>query len=100
MSRREWTTGEVRRLAELRARGLSVPRCAAELGRTRGSVSGALFAHGLTRPAPPWKRRKGELTRLVVKVVNANGVTGAADVLGVSRQAVYAALSRANGGKA
>lgn len=97
MPRREWTSGEVRRLAGLRALGWSVPRCAAALGRSPRSVSGALLAHGLTRPAPPWRRKAGELLRVVRKVVRKNGAAGAADVLGVSRQAVYAALARAGG---
>lgn len=92
---RHWTTGEVRRLADLRAAGLTVAACAAALDRTPRSVAWALQSHGLTRPVPPWKRSAGMLRRLVRRLRN-KGKGGAeiADALGVSRSAVYAALAR------
>lgn len=92
---RPWTTGEVARLRHLRAAGWSHNRCAAELGRTRGSVSGQLTRLGLTRPAPPWRRPPGELLRVVAFMrAKGRGVGYMADHLGVARQMIYVTLTR------
>lgn len=93
-NRRPWTTGEVARLRALRAAGWALPRIAAALGRSRGSVSGQLVRQGLTAPAPAFRRKPGRLRRALVRLLRRCGVTEAADYLGVSRQCVYRTLAR------
>jgi hypothetical protein len=94
-ARQPWTTGELARLRAMRAAGLSESACAAALGRSRGSVAGALRRMGLTEPAAAPRRKSGELRRVAPSLVRRLGVSWAADALGVSRQAVYDALARA-----
>ncbi len=94
MARRPWTTGELARLREMRARGMSVPRCAAALDRTEGSVSAALHRMGLTTAPLLPKRRCGSLGRTVAALrAKGFGVSHIADVLGVHRSTVYGAMN-------
>jgi IS30 family transposase len=93
--RKPWTTGEQKRLREMRAAGASIPRCAAALDRTRGSVSGQLVRMGLAKQAPAFRRRPGELYEAVRRLKRQKvGASEMADRLGVARCTVYATLKR------
>ena len=92
--RKRWTTLEQFRLSEMRKSGRSIPACALSLGRTVGSVSGQLVRMGLTKKALPSRRKPGELSKVLWRIVSRCGVAHAADSLGISRQCVYTLLRR------
>lgn len=50
--RKEWTTSELKRLADLYAEGLTRKRLAEELGRPWSSIKGAICAHKMKRDKP------------------------------------------------
>ncbi len=90
---RPWTPSELTRLRHLRA-AHSLAHCARALSRSKGSISGALTRLHLTNPRGPTRRYRAPtgLRKAIGKVLRRCGVTEAADVLGVSRQCIYATL--------
>jgi transcriptional regulator with GAF, ATPase, and Fis domain len=81
-----WTTGDLRRLREMRAAGATWAECARAFGRHRWAVEAFGRRHGLARPAYTFAGRRDACAALA-----AAGYSGrsAAEALGVAQSTVY-----------
>lgn len=81
-----WTVKEVRRLESLRLEGKSLAQIAAELGRTKASVSQRLSQEGIDRVRNQW--------RWLPLLMQPHNIGALAERLGVTKHAVKQAKRR------
>lgn len=92
---RPWTTGEVRRLLDLRAQRHTLTACARALERTVGSVSMKLSTAGQCRPYKANRRKRGNFPAAVRRLCKPGRADReVAERLGTTTQEVFRARKK------